>query len=139
MASLAGTAVLLTGCSEDGKASGGDSAGGGGDSAMVTVEYEVTGDSPASVYSPGVKSESYTGTKSGDGQSDLEAEGVTTPWSKKFEVRPGRSLTLQVSSEEPRKEIGCRILVNGKVVDERTKRNDPGSTLNTTCSGTTPR
>jgi hypothetical protein len=125
------TGALLAGCSDDG---GKDSA----DNGMVTVEFKVTGDSPASVYIPGINSNLYTDTKKSSGDTDLDLDKVKTPWSKKFNVKPGRSLTLQAASVDPKKEIGCQIFVDGKLVDEETKKNNPGHTLNVGCNGTTP-
>ncbi|MES4908480.1 MULTISPECIES: hypothetical protein [unclassified Streptomyces] len=124
------TGALLAGCSDDGDKDGAD----GG---MVTVEFKVTGDSPASVYIPGINSSLYTDTKNSGGDADLDLDEVKTPWSKKFKVKPGRSLSLQAGSVEPKTEIGCRIFVNGKLIDEETKKNKPGHTLTVGCSGTT--
>ncbi|MGY0059788.1 hypothetical protein ACWY4P_25135 [Streptomyces sp. LZ34] len=131
-ACLAVTAALLAGCSDDGDKSGADDS-------TVTVEFKVTGDSPASVYIPGINSNLYTDTKNSSGDADLDLDKVKTPWSKKFEVKPGRSLSLQAGSVEPKTEIGCQIFVDGKLVDEETKKNKPGSTLTAGCSSSTPR
>ncbi|CDR07250.1 hypothetical protein [Streptomyces iranensis] len=132
MAGLAIMVALLAGCSDDGDKSKAEDGG------MVTVEFKVTGDSPASVYIPGINSSLYTDAKKSSGDADLDLENVKTPWSKKFKVKPGRSLSLQAGSAEPKKEIGCQIFVDGKLEDEETKKNKPGSTLTAGCSGTTP-
>ncbi|OPF72212.1 hypothetical protein VT50_0231870 [Streptomyces antioxidans] len=131
MACLAIAVALLAGCSDNGDTKKAD------DDGMVTVEFKVTGDSPASVYVPGINSSLYTGAKKSGGDADLDLENVKTPWSKKFKVKPGRSLSLQAGSAEPKKEIGCQIFVNGKLKDEETKKNKPGSTLTAGCSSTT--
>ncbi|MDX3226739.1 hypothetical protein [Streptomyces sp. ME19-01-6] len=125
------TGALLAGCSDDGDK--------GADDGMATVEFKVTGDSPASVYIPGINSNLYTDTKNSGGDTDLDLDKVKTPWSKKFKVKPGRSLTLQAGSVDPKTEIGCQIFVDGKLMDEETKKNKPGSTLNVGCTSTTPR
>ncbi|MFI0728294.1 hypothetical protein ACH4S9_04640 [Streptomyces sp. NPDC021225] len=119
--------ALLTGCSDDSKA--GDST--------ATVEFKVTGDSPASVYIPGIK---YTGGDSSGPSSkwDVDLDSVRTPWSQKFQVKPGRSLSLQTGSVNPKTGIGCQIFVNGKLVDEDTKKNKPGSTLVAQCKSHVP-
>ncbi|GAA3636076.1 hypothetical protein GCM10022420_006470 [Streptomyces iranensis] len=132
VAGLAIMVALLAGCSDDGDKSKAEDGG------MVTVEFKVTGDSPASVYIPGINSSLYTDAKKSSGDADLDLENVKTPWSKKFKVKPGRSLSLQAGSAEPKKEIGCQIFVDGKLEDEETKKNKPGSTLTAGCSGTTP-
>ncbi|MGO4421055.1 hypothetical protein AB4Z54_20605, partial [Streptomyces sp. MCAF7] len=79
--------ALLAGCSDDGKE----------DDGKATVEFKITGDSPASVYIPGIK---YNGGDSSGSVTkwDVDLESVKTPWSKKFKVKPGRSLSLQTSS-----------------------------------------
>ncbi|MEU8825239.1 hypothetical protein [Streptomyces sp. NPDC048636] len=125
--------ALVTGCSDDGD-TGSSSQGGG----MVTVEFKVTGDSPASVYIPGIKSSLNTDAKKSGGDADLDLDKVKTPWSKKVKVKPGRSLSLQAGSVDPKTEISCQIFIDGKLVDEETKKNKPGSTLTTGCNGTTP-
>jgi hypothetical protein len=158
-ACLAVAVVLLAGCSQSGaddgtdkSAKGGagkkakdrakdsaeDAAGGSSADGTVTVEFKVTGDSPASVYVPGINSPLYSGKKNSHGDPDLDLDKVRTPWSKKFEVKPARSLSLQAGSSDPKTEIGCQILVDGKVIDQETNKNKPGSTLTAGCSGTTP-
>lgn len=132
--------ALLAGCSDDGGGkSGKKSAKAGGSdsgSGMVSVELKVTGDSPASVSIPGINSSLYTGKDDG-GDPDLDLDSVKTPWTKKVDVKPGRSLNLQAGSKEPKKQLSCQILINGKVADEETVQNKPGSTLTTSCSATT--
>ncbi|NUS83883.1 MAG: hypothetical protein HOY75_14340, partial [Streptomyces sp.] len=129
-ACLAITGALLAGCSDDGDKDGASDS-------MVTVEFKVTGDSPASVYIPGINSDLYTGRKNSSGDTDLDLDSVKTPWSKKLKVKPGRSLSLQTGSVNPKTEIGCQIFVDGKLADEDTKRNKPGKTLTASCSSST--
>ncbi|MGI5353088.1 MmpS family transport accessory protein [Streptomyces sp. CA-250714] len=136
----AATLLLVAGCSDSEDDS--DAAGGGSsrsqaapeqEDSQVTVELRVTGDSPASLYIPGIK---YQAGDDPSGDHDLDLDSVKTPWSKKFKFEPGRSLSLQVASKEPKKEIGCQILVDGEVKAEELKKNKPGYTLNTTCTTT---
>ncbi|MGP3978108.1 MmpS family transport accessory protein [Streptomyces sp. 8N114] len=134
------TLLLVAGCSDSEDDSDGAN-GGSSDSqaapeeqdSQVTVELRVTGDSPASLYIPGIK---YQAGDDPSGDHDLDLDNVKTPWSKKFKHEPGRSLSLQVASKEPKKEIGCQIIVNGKIKAEELKKNKPGYTLNTTCTTT---
>ncbi|QKV97018.1 hypothetical protein HUT19_39420 [Streptomyces sp. NA02950] len=125
--------ALLTGCSDDGDTGSSSESDG-----LVAVEFKVTGDSPASVYIPGINSNLYTDTKKSASDTDLDLDKVKTPWSKKVKVKPGRSLSLQAGSVDPKTEISCQIFVDGKLVDEETKKNKPGSTLTAGCNGTTP-
>ncbi|MBO8188553.1 hypothetical protein [Streptomyces spirodelae] len=135
---LSATALLLAGCSDDGDGSkksargGGSSSSGGSDAkadggdGTVTVEIKVTGDSPANVYVPGVLGK-------GVDREDLDIDGIKTPWSKKFKLESGRMVNMQTSSSEPKAEIGCQVLVNGKVVKQKVTKAKPGKTLVSYC------
>jgi len=153
VACLAVTVALLAGCSQNGahnsadetakdrdtaKDGAEDTASGSETDGMVTVEFKVTGDSPASVYIPGINSPLFTGGKNSGGDMDLDLDKVKTPWSKKFKVKLRRSLSLQAGSVEPKTEIGCQIFVDGKLKDQETNKNKPGSTLTAGCSSETP-
>ncbi|WP_405804150.1 hypothetical protein [Streptomyces sp. NBC_01187] len=135
------TALLTTGCSDDGgdddRVQGVAKSDGPASPVKsdVTVEIKVTGDSPASVYIPGILFDSKD-KKSAD-DPDLDLDHIKTPFSKKLTSRPGRSLSMQVASEKPSKEIGCQIYVDGKLKAQERKKMKPGYTLNTTCTTTT--
>lgn len=144
VAALAVAGFLLAGCSgedegekDTGKKSADSSGGaqGGGDD-MVSVEFQVTGDSPASVSIPGINSSMYTG-KETSGGDDLSLDEVKTPWSKKVKLKRGRTLNVQAGSKDPQKEITCRILIDGEEVAKETERKEPDSTLTTSCSAPT--
>ncbi|MET9862291.1 MmpS family transport accessory protein [Streptomyces smyrnaeus] len=129
---FAATTLLLAGCSDDDGGGRKKSARGGGDAKVnaddgtVTVEIKVTGDSPANVYVPGILGK-------GVDKKDLDIDGIKTPWSKKFTLESGRMVNMQASSSDPKSEIGCQVLVDGKVVKEKVTKAKPGSTLVSYC------
>ncbi|MBO8192885.1 hypothetical protein ITI46_14585 [Streptomyces oryzae] len=133
---FAATALLLAGCSDDSgggkkKSARSDSGSGGAEKAeandgTVTVEIKVTGDSPANVYVPGVIGK-------GVDKEDLDMDGIKTPWSKKFKLESGRMVNMQASSSDPKSQIGCQVLVNGKVVKQKVTKAKPGKTLVSYC------
>ncbi|MFG3259951.1 hypothetical protein [Streptomyces sp. NPDC048172] len=133
LAAVAALMAGLTGCSDDGgkkSKSSGDGPGLGakdGADGKVTVEFQLTGDSPASVYIPGI-------IRKNGGFEDYEVEKVKTPWKKKFKVNPGNPLSIQSSPENGQKSIGCKIVVNGEVKDQDMQRYKEGSTLTTGCT-----
>ncbi|WP_344534937.1 hypothetical protein [Streptomyces albiaxialis] len=139
-ACLAAAAALmagLTGCSDDGGSGGGKKSRGAGSESgtdtgdgadgKITVEFQLTGDSPTSVYIPGIV------YKNGQFE-DYDVEKVKTPWKKKFKVDPGRTLSIQSGPENPKRSIGCKVIVNGEVKDQETRRYKEGSTLTTGCT-----
>lgn len=137
------TALLTAGCSDDGGGGKGKKSRSKVKSGAatpiksdVTVEIKVTGDSPASLYMPGVLYD--PDDKKSLDKPDLELDHVKTPYSKKFTSRPGRSLSLQVGSEKPKKEIGCEIYIDGKLKVKEQKKIKPGATLNTGCTTKVP-
>ncbi|NGO71702.1 MmpS family transport accessory protein [Streptomyces boncukensis] len=126
------SSLLLAGCSDDSGDSEGTSSKAGGparEKDSVTVEIKVTGDSPASVYVPGI-----LGT--GIDREDLDLDRIKTPWSKTFTSRPGRMINMQAASIDAKSEIGCQVVVDGKVRKEKVARAKPGKTLVSHCSTT---
>ncbi|GAA2061153.1 hypothetical protein GCM10009801_03250 [Streptomyces albiaxialis] len=128
---VAAAALLVAGCSGGGgkkKSSGaGDTTVGNGADQTATVEVRITGDSPASVYIPGVLGERGASSK------DLDLEHLKTPWSKKFEAVKGDMVNMQAASEDPKARISCQVLVDGKVKKQKTEREKEGSTLVSHC------
>ena len=117
---LAATALVLAGCSGSKKRASDKSTEDvealSGTRPSFTVEVKVTGDSPASVYVPGVLGES--GVRS----QDLDEEHLKTPWSKKFTASKGDLINMQAAAEDPTSHISCQVLVDGKVKKQRTAK-----------------
>jgi hypothetical protein len=80
---------------------------------VTTVKYEVTGGQGADV----------TYSKNGSGQTSQD-NGAKTPWSKTVKIKGDPSLDTYtvLAQNSGTGEIGCKISVDGKVVNENSSK-----------------